>query len=401
MLTGQELPYFHLTSSPTPIPANFFGVHIHRPSADTWPQIPFAAWRLWDSEGTVWYNLEPYKGTWDFSQLDRDVAMSEQHGVGLLLTLGQTPPWASSHPKEPPAWRPGGTAPPTNEEDWTQYLRTVVTRYKGRIHEYEIWNEPNLREFFSGSPEQMLSLAKVAYRIIHEIDPTAVVVSPSITAEDGVPWLNKYLDLGGGEYADVIGYHFYVSPSAPEAAVQIIQQVQRTLRAHGIKKSIWNTESGWRIHSDFEQSKNETLNQTLSPDEALAYVMRAYLVNWAAGVSRLYWYDWDGNPMGLGDNLGKQKKLAAYGYAAIEHWLVGATMQGCENNPNGSWECELSRDGHTEWIIWSSTHPFSKSLPKLWQVNALVTISSTGIQQSAPISSNRIVEYSSTPTLLY
>jgi hypothetical protein len=390
----------HLAPASVSIPASYFGIHFHRPAENTWPQIPFAEWRLWDSEGTVWYNLEPHKGDWDFSQLDRDVAMAEQHGVGLLLTLGQTPPWASSRPKEPPAWRPGGTAPPKDEKDWIEYVRKVVTRYKGRIHEYEIWNEPNLQEFFSGSQEQLVGLAQDAYRIIREIDPTAAVVSPSITGGDGVSWLDKYLDLGGGKYADVIGYHFYVSPKAPEAAVEIIQQVQAVLLTHGIRKPIWNTESGWFIHSDFEKPQNGTFSHTLVPEEAISYVMRAYLVNWASGVSRLYWYDWDGNPMGLGDNLGRQKKLAAYGYAAIRQWLVGTTMQRCDKDPDGSWVCELNRDGHGEWIIWSSTTVL-RTIPSFWNVRQVVKLSPGGVQQSGNLGSTRAIEYSPVPTLLF
>jgi len=391
----------HLTPASTPVPASFFGIHLHRPATDTWPQVPFAEWRLWDSKGTIWYDLEPRKSEWNFSQLDQDVAMAEQHAVGLLLTLGQTPPWASSRPKDPPAWRPGGVAPPKDEADWVDYVRTVVTRYKGRIHEYEIWSEPNEKEFFTGSEEQLLTLAKDAYRIIHEVDPTAVVVSPSITAEPGVPWLDKYLTLGGGNYADVIGYHFYVAPKAPEIAVETIQQVQSILHKHGVCKPIWNTESGWFIHSDFEHPENGTSNVVLSPVEGLSYVMRAYLANWASGVSRLYWYDWDGNPMGLGDNMGKQKKLAAFGYSAIEEWLVGATMQGCDKDPDGSWVCELNRDGRSEWIIWNSIRTVSKTIPSNWKINHVVTLSPSCIKQVSDIGSSGVVEYASIPSLVY
>jgi hypothetical protein len=398
---NQELSSVHLVPRPIPIPASFFGIHLHRPAADTWPQIPFAEWRLWDSQGTIWYDLEPHKGEWDFSQLDKDVAMAEQHGVGLLLTLGQTPTWASSRPKEPPAWRPGGAAPPNDEEDWIDYVQTVVTRYKGRIHEYEIWNEPNLKEFFSGTQKELLRLAEDAYRVIHEIDPLAVVVSPSITGEQGVSWLNKYFDLGGGKYADEIGYHFYVSPRPPEASIAIIQQVYGVLRTHGIRKPVWNTESGWFIHSDFEQPEKQTSSHILSPDEALSYVMRAYLVNWASGVSRFYWYDWDGNPMGLGDNLGKQKKLPAYGYMAIEQWLAGATMRGCDEDSDGNWACELNRDGRSERIVWNPSHTVSKAIPRFWNVNLIVTVSPNGIRQSVDIGSSRAVEYSPVPALLY
>ena len=61
-----------------------------------WPTAKFGTLRLWDS-GTSWTSLEPLKGVWNWQPLDTWVAAAEQHGVrDILLTLGQTPPWAST-----------------------------------------------------------------------------------------------------------------------------------------------------------------------------------------------------------------------------------------------------------------------------------------------------------------
>jgi hypothetical protein len=151
-----------LTAPAASVPASLFGIHIHRPSEATWPQIPFAEWRLWDSYVT-WHDLEPQKGRWNFTSLDNDVALAQRHGVGLLLTLGQSPAWASMNPDAPPHWRRGGSAPPTVEADWKKYVQTVVTRYKGRIEAYEIWNEPNSSDSYTGTVSQLVALAKDAY----------------------------------------------------------------------------------------------------------------------------------------------------------------------------------------------------------------------------------------------
>jgi hypothetical protein len=391
-----------LNPPPEPIPASYFGIHLHRPSSETWPQLPFSEWRLWDSKNAIWYNLEPSKGQWDFSQLDQSVKIAEQHKIGLLLTLGQTPPWASSRPNDPPAWRHGGAAPPADEEDWKNYVRTVVTRYQGRIQAYEVWNEPNLKEFYTGTREQLFALAKDAYQIIHEIDPHAIVVSPSVTGGYDVGWFKHYLDLGGGKYADAIGYHVYSSPYNPEAAVQVIQQLKAAIHDHGLDKPLWNTESGYMIQSNFEtvHAGRGSLSRLLSPDEAIGYVMRAYIVNWAAGVSRLYWYDWDSNPMGIGDNLGKQKKPAANGYATVEGWLVGAVLENCHANLEDDWVCELSRNKHREWIVWNTVKAVTKTIPDTWKVREFETLSPTGDVVSGRISGSRTLSYAPIPTLL-
>src|ERR671935_1766283 len=85
---------------PEPVPASYFGLHIHRatptarfPSASAWPWVGFATWRLWDAL-VAWPDLEPEAGRWSFETLDRDVALAESRGVEVLLPLGLSPRWA-------------------------------------------------------------------------------------------------------------------------------------------------------------------------------------------------------------------------------------------------------------------------------------------------------------------
>src|SRR5215813_211564 len=162
-----------LKPTPKVIDRRFFGMHIHRSVDGTrWPPVPFGSWRLWDAHVT-WADIEPGPQAWNWTRLDAYVAMAQAHDVEILLTLGMTPPWASSEPNrhaDPPLGYPqGAQAPPARLEDWTEYVRTVALRYKGRIRYYEIWNEPNQMAFFSGSPQQMAELSKAAYGVIKAI----------------------------------------------------------------------------------------------------------------------------------------------------------------------------------------------------------------------------------------
>ena len=269
--------------SDQPIPASFFGMHIHRAGGATpWPEVPFAEWRLWDAF-VAWPSLEPRKGQWHFEMLDRYVALAERGGVGLLLPLGLSPAWASSRPSEKSTYSPGNAAEPTDIRDWRTYVRTVATRYKGRIHEYEIWNEPNLKGFWTGDVGQMIDLTREAYEVIHRIDPDARVVSPSATGPNGAGWLREFLRRGGGQYVDVIGYHFYVMPQPPEMMVPLINNVREVMRENGAgAKPLWNTETGWGYPRPFP-----------SRELAASYLVRAHLLAWSSGVQRFYWYAWD------------------------------------------------------------------------------------------------------------
>ncbi len=399
---AQEPATIHLISPSQPIPASYFGLHIHRAKPDLWPSVSFGEWRLWDAEGTAWYNLEPQQGKWDWTRLDQDVSLAEQHHVGTILTLGQTPPWASSRPNDPPSWRPGGPAPPRDEEDWKTYVRTVATRYKGRVHVYEVWNEPNLKMFYSGTREQLVQLTKDAYQVLKEVDPTVVVVSPSVTGGHDVPYFSKLLDLGMGSYVDVIGYHVYTTPNSPETGVPVIQAVEAEMKARGLSKPLWDTEAGYLIESQFGvvQPGSGSMNRVLRADEGVGYVMESFVLNWAAGVSRLYWYDWDGKDMGLGDNLGKQSKPAADGYTTIRQWLLGAVMNGCDEDLQGNWSCRLTQGGKREWILWNSDHAGTTVLPASWNVTQETTLSGAGVLSTFPLGRSRAVSVSEIPTLL-
>src|SRR4051794_15819238 len=78
----------HLTPPEDPVPADFFGMHIHHINAGTpWPSVRFGTWRLWDA-GVSWPQLEPEQNVWNFHRLDSDVATAEEHGVEIILPLG-------------------------------------------------------------------------------------------------------------------------------------------------------------------------------------------------------------------------------------------------------------------------------------------------------------------------
>jgi hypothetical protein len=363
------------------IPETFFGLHIHHlftgsSQLTPWPAVPFGSWRLWDAYVT-WSNLEPRKDSWKFAMLDKYVALREQHDVRILLTLAWSPRWASVRPGDNGAGPPGAVAEPERISEWQNYVRTVATRYKGKIHEYEIWNEPNGKQFYTGTIPTMVELARVAYETLKEVDPSNIVTSPPATAVSGLPWLDAYLKAGGGQYADVIGYHLYVNPGPPEQMVPLIEQVQEIMKKHGVGyKPLWDTETGWAIQNKqelVEPAPGHGFNSIVLPEGvAAAYMARAYILSWASGVSRLYWYAWDNRIMGLVDRDGKTLKATAIAYGELQKWLIGAKMTSCQENSVQTWTCAIARPGgYRGWIIWNPTATrqlIKFSVPVAWHV---------------------------------
>jgi hypothetical protein len=345
------------------IPDTYFGLHIHHldnPIPTPWPSMPVPAWRLWDA-AVDWHSLEPNKGQWQFERLDRYVALAKQHGTSILLPFGMAPRWALARPQE-------NGAEPRDLDDWRTYVRTVVTRYKGRIQAYEIWNEPNLKDFWTGTTDQMLTLTKEASQIIHSVDPHAIVVSPSATADFGLPWLAEFLKKGGGQYVDTIGYHFYVNPQTrlPEDMLPLIQSVRRTIAENNLGNiPLWNTESNWLAPARFD-----------SDEAAAGFLARAFTLAWAAGVQRFYWYAWDNQYVAIVTYKEANRTItpAGHAYKVMEQWLIGTRMDGCTENAEHSWTCQLNRAGEKEWIIWNSQGNHKFDVPDAWHVRSVTPL---------------------------
>ena len=364
----------HLAPPPQPIPRSLFGMHIHHMVSPygtnpltPWPSVPVPEWRLWDAR-VAWADLEPSKGQWHFDNLDRSLALSEKHHANVILTLGLTPRWASARPQEPSGYAPGYAAEPRDMGDWRTFVTTVATRYKGRIHVYEVGNEPNVKRFWTGTVDQMVALTREAHDIIKRIDPTAMLVSPSATTGNGTPWLTEFLSKGGGDYVDIIGYHFYVTPKTPETMTVLVEKVKKIMQDKGVgNKPLWDTETGWFPPVQFA-----------SEDLAAAYLARSYIVLWAEGVQRLYWYAWDNNKMSLQTTASDSTTLTSAGQAfdTIQNWLVGARMEWCNVDADSTWTCQLSRGNASEWIVWNPEQTKIFTVPPAWRVTSIVPLMS-------------------------
>ncbi len=382
MPLGVSSPTVRVAASSGPIEPAYFGMHMHyavRPNdfqrVTPWPNVRFDAWRL-VAAYVEWRELEPERGRWDFSVLDRYADLAEKHGIALLYTFGHPPRWASARPDEPTyTYGPGVAAEPMRMSDWENYVRTIVQRYRGRIQAYEIWNEPWFREidsvtnsagkaaFYSGTAAKMIELARVVYRVVKEIDPAAKVLTPGFDhSESGARRLDLYLSLGGAAITDAVAFHFYTS--SPERMVPIIAHVRSVMAKHGIAdRELWNTETGYEMFNADEPGIAPA-GRALDEADAGAFVARALVLSAAAGVKRFYWYAWDDAVFGLTRGRGRLPNKSAEAYAQTRRWLLGATVSSCESTDSVQWVCALSRSGRNAWIVWRTEGEGAWTPPK-------------------------------------
>jgi hypothetical protein len=90
---------YTILSGTTPIKSvnmtsSFFGMDVTHLFGETpWPEVPVGTLRLWDSN-TMWSDLNPARGKYNWTNLDKQIAMAQNNGAQVLYTLGVTPSWA-------------------------------------------------------------------------------------------------------------------------------------------------------------------------------------------------------------------------------------------------------------------------------------------------------------------
>ena len=150
---------------------------------------------------------------------------------------------------------------PTNP--WARFVGAAVARYMPggdagtNVRHWEIWNEPDLCHFWSGTPQEFARLLKVAYIVIKWVDPEAFVVFGGLAHFANGQWLFDMLDALHTDalsekydgFFDAAGSHHY---SLSYVGYQYTSKVRGALNDRGWSdKPIWITESGVPVCNDF------------------------------------------------------------------------------------------------------------------------------------------------------
>lgn len=126
---------------------------------------------------TGWAKCEKTPGVYDFSWLDDIVNNLLSRGVKPWFNVGFGNPIYMKNPPNPTCV---GCVPLLYGEEiysaWKRWLRAMSEHYSGRITEFEIWNEPDIPQFWypeAPSAEKYAVLVKDASDIIRSVIPSA------------------------------------------------------------------------------------------------------------------------------------------------------------------------------------------------------------------------------------
>jgi hypothetical protein len=167
---------------------------------------------------------EPYRSAWE--KYDHIVDLAGQYGLELIVRLSNPPAWTRVDSDAL-----GTYAPPDRLADWGDYVHTIVSRYRGRVHYYQLWNEPNIYPEWGEQPvdpEAYTEFLCEGYRRAKEADPDAVVLSgalaPTVSLHPGpgpalglneFVFLQRMYDAGAAECFDILAANDYLLWSGP------------------------------------------------------------------------------------------------------------------------------------------------------------------------------------------
>jgi hypothetical protein len=198
-------------------------------------------------------------------RIDRVLAGAAARGMQVLLTLHQTPAWAASRPdlgvKQFPA-NPDAIAP------WATWMGRT---FGGRVAAWEIWNEPNLREF-TGVDDPLerarryVPLLRAASQALRSATPHPTIVFGGPAQTDDT-FIRAAYAAGAQPYFDVMALHPYQGnqtqpPEATDldsrARVTHFPAVIAAMAEYGdAAKPVWWTEFGYSTHTNAGIPTNE------------------------------------------------------------------------------------------------------------------------------------------------
>jgi hypothetical protein len=207
-----------------------------------------------------WSTIERSPGRYDFSYHDEFVASAAARGITVLPILFRAPAFrARTH-------RAGWACPPRRNAAFAAFARALVRRYGRRgtlwrqrpglrklpIRSWQVWNEPNLPQYWCGRPKakRYVAMLRVVGRAIKRADRKADVVTAGLPPSKlrGAVRIGKYIRqfyaAGARRHFDSLAINSYARDHRELRA--LLRSIRRLMNRRGDRRGrIWITELGW------------------------------------------------------------------------------------------------------------------------------------------------------------
>lgn len=353
-------------------------------------------------EGWNWKNVEVNKHeyvSW-MDYFDQKAAEFARMGTVVQAMVTDTPDWASSDPAyaSKTGWdgnslgkytvpkglhapifadgtdvyKPGVKANADNF--YADYLFDMVTRFKGKIRYWQVWNEPDFpagdlhagarsadgqTRYWAGSVQDYVRLLKVSHVLVEGLDPAAGVTLGGL----GHPsYLAAILEHGGAAYFEVVDFHAYGSDKTT---------------SNGVLNSDWGFLGRYRAMKQVLADQgvtgkafacSETGMSANHQGEQASYVTKLFASAVALGdLSMVQWAVFT-NPghdnIGLVDQATLTQKTQGYqAYQVATRQLTGARPDSALKEAGIQGHRFIRSDGKALYVLWATGANVRLTLP--------------------------------------
>lgn len=191
-----------------------------------------------------WAKTEKQKGIYDFSWLDKIIDDCRSRAIQ---------PWVNTVYGNP-IYEGGGDMQsssklPYTEEAlaaWDAYIRHLVTHFRNRVFEWEIWNEIDHGGFKASSPEQYAEFYIRTAEIIREVQPKGKIIALALAHPEASPFVKgflEYLKINNKiNLIDRVSFHGY--PNNPDSGFERPQSLINLLRQYDERIVAFQGETG-------------------------------------------------------------------------------------------------------------------------------------------------------------
>jgi hypothetical protein len=273
----------------------------------------------WVLRTLYWNSIENKKGTFDFSGFDDLIDMVNNEGKKIIGILGYQAAWLY------PEGKSKKYVSAENIPLFLRYVEETVVHFKGRIHAWQIWNEPN-HIFWEGPNKDFYELSKLTAQKIKEIDPDACIIG-GVFMRAPKGFIKRMYKAGAMENLDGLVFHPYALN--PWDSMKVYDKFLRVISKINYSGSAWISEMGYPTGGWY-------------PHKTTLKKLPSFLVKTAVGAAtrgaRVFvWYElFDRNNKGEEANIWNSedyfglvypnydRKDAAWAYALCAKYLPGS-----------------------------------------------------------------------------
>ncbi len=339
---------------------NGFGVNIHfRDQPRDLDLIADAGFKFIRMDLT-WEAIERKKGVYDFekSGYDNLTKGCSKRGIRILYILDYSNRLYESD---------RSVRTEQGRRAFAAFAEAAAARYSGKGILWEIWNEPNIKQFWRPQPsvDDYCKLVKATAYRLKKADNTGLVVAPA-TSTIPFKWLEDCFKRGLLKWIDVLSVHPY-RPHPPETVIKDYARLRELMKRYapqGKKIPIISGEWGYsNINWD---------NTRLSNEQQARYLAREFLVNLYLKIPVSIWYDWknDGTSPNerehhFGTVMHDLKPKAAYFAAkALSSTLAGFSIdQRLDLGSDKDFAFKLTKDKDMAIAVWTIGQEHKVTLP--------------------------------------